>query len=513
MTLTEAWKGMKAKTGIRILIPAICFLCMITVIGLILRNKGFITTVYHRKDDPSYTVNAADAAEMGTVSISDMLQEAETQHLSEQSAIETNGDEETEEDAYATPHKESADPLTDAPVKLSDIYAASAADVRLKSYYPLAKSYAWEIYDMQKKDWEMLTCKNMTDELYRDVSYIEISASQNTNDAVMVRCTTELDNGEKIVDAASVYTVSDIIKIAADEYATDCGKWLTSREIPVKVTYRDGSTETIAGLEGLVFVEKIESSELSYTDTGNIVETVTTVNTECDYSYIGTERKEMSLRYRNGDKVCDTAMVVTGKDNLEPEITTVSLSDFAVNNSDEPVKVTVSIQAEDNDTPYPYLQYAFIPADRKLTEEDWVSKNTFEKDITQNGTWIAYCKDQSGNISALEKDIIAVDQKAPELTVRLLNDDWCKSNKIIAEAKDQLSVTYLFSCAETGEESGWTDRNEFEVAKNGTWKVQAKDAAGNISSKDVVISNIDTQMPVIRGITEIEGEDNHDVTQ
>lgn len=353
----------------------------------------------------------------------------------------------------------------------------------------------------------------MTDELYRDVSYIEISASQNTNDAVMVRCTTELDNGEKIVDAASVYTVSDIIKIAADEYATDCGKWLTSREIPVKVTYRDGSTETIAGLEGLVFVEKIESSELSYTDTGNIVETVTTVNTECDYSYIGTERKEMSLRYRNGDKVCDTAMVVTGKDNLEPEITTVSLSDFAVNNSDEPVKVTVSIQAEDNDTPYPYLQYAFIPADRKLTEEDWVSKNTFEKDITQNGTWIAYCKDQSGNISALEKDIIAVDQKAPELTVRLLNDDWCKSNKIIAEAKDQLSVTYLFSCAETGEESGWTDRNEFEVAKNGTWKVQAKDAAGNISSKDVVISNIDTQMPVIRGITEIEGEDDHDVTQ
>lgn len=510
MTLTEAWKGKKTKAGIRILIPAICLLCIMTVIGLILRSRESILSVF--QDDP-YTVNAADETEIETVSISGMLQEAEMQHLSEQSTIETGEDPETEEDAYATPHKEPSGPLTDAPVKLSDVYAAPAADIRLKNYYPLAKSYVWEIYDMQKKGWETLTSKNMTDELYRDVSYVEIAALQNTNDTVMVRCTAELENGQKIADAASVYTVSDIIKIAADEYVTDCGKWLTSREIPVKVTYKDGSTETITGLEGLVFVEKIESSELSCTDTGNVVETVTTVNTECEYSYIGTEKKEMLLRYRNGDKVCDTAMVVTGKDNLEPEITTVSLSDFTVNNSDEPVSVTVSIQAEDNDTPYPYLQYAFIPAGRELTEEDWVQKNTFERDITQNGTWIAYCKDQSGNISALEKDIIAVDQKAPELSVRLLNDDWCKSNKIIAEAKDQLSVTYLFSCAETGEESGWIDRNEFEVAKNGTWKVQAKDAAGNISSKDVVISNIDTQMPVIRGITEKEGEDDHDVKQ
>lgn len=513
MTLTEVWKGKKTKAGIRILILVICLLCILIVIGLIMRSRDSILAVFHRKDDP-YTVNAASETEMETVSILDMLQEAEAQQLSEQSMIETSEDEETAQDPYATSHKESVEPLTNAPVKLSDIYAAPAVNVRLKSYHPLAKSYTWEIYDMQKKDWETLIGKNMTDELYRDVSYVEIATSQNKNDTVMVRCTAELETGEQIADVASVYTVSDISKIAIDgEYVTDCGKWMTSREIPVKVTYEDGGTETITGLEGLVFVEKIESSDISYTDTGNVVETVTTVNTECEYSYIGKEQKELLLRYRNGDKVCDAAMAVAGKDNLAPEITTVNLSDFAVNNSDEPVKVTVSIQAEDNDTPYPYLQYAFIPAGRKLTEKDWVSKNIFERDITQNGTWIAYCRDQSGNISTLEKDIIAVDQKAPELTVRLLNDDWCKSNKIIAEAKDQLSVTYLFSCAETGEESGWIDRNEFEVTKNGTWKVQAKDAAGNISSKDVVISNIDTQMPVIRGITEKEGEDDYDVKQ
>lgn len=513
MTLTEVWKGKKTKAGIRILILVICLLCILIVIGLIMRSRESILAIFHRKDDP-YTVNAASETEMETVSISDMLQEAETHQLSEQSTIETSEDEETAEDSYATSHKESVEPLTDAPVKLSDVYAAPAVNVRLKSYYPLAKSYTWEIYDMQKKDWQMLTCKNMTDELYRNVSYVEIVSSQDKNDTVMVRCTAELETGEQIADVASVYTVPDISKISFDdEYVTDCGKWLTSREIPVKITYEDGNTETITGLDGLAFVEKMESSELSYTDTGNVVETVTTVNTECEYSYIGTEQKELLLRYRNGDKVCDTAMVVTGKDNLAPEITAVNLSDFTVNNSDEPVKVTVSIQAEDNDTPYPYLQYAFLPAGKKPTENDWLSKNTFEKDITQNGTWVAYCKDQSGNISTLEKEIIAVDQKAPELTVKLLNNDWCKSNKIIAEAKDQLSVTYLFSCAETGEESGWIDRNEFDVAKNGTWKVQAKDAAGNVSSKDVVVSNIDTQMPVIRGITEKEGEDYYDDKQ
>lgn len=498
MTLTEIWRG-KKKAGIRVLIMLICLLCILIIVGIVMRSRDSILAIFHRKDEP-YTVNAAAETEMETASISDMLQEAQ----------QSTEAEEAENESYATSHKESAEPLTDAPVKLTDVYAASAATVRLKSYYPLAKSYAWEIYDMQKKDWETLTAGDMTDELYRDVSYVEITAPEN-NDTVMVRCTAQLQNGEDIIDVASVYSIPGISKISVDSdddgYVTECGKWLNIREIPVNVTYDDGSTETITGLDGLAFVEKIESSELSYTDTGNVVETVTTVNTECEYSYIGTEQKELLLRYRDDDKVCDTAMLVTGQDNFGPEITTVNLSDFTVKNSDEPVNITVTIQAEDNDTPYPYLQYTFLPAGVEPTENDWLSKNTFEEDITQNGTWVAYCRDQSGNISTLEKDIIAVDEKAPELTVKLLNDDWCKSNKIIAEAKDQLSVTYLFSCAETGEESGWIDRNEYDVANNGTWKVQAKDAAGNISSKDIVVSNIDTQMPVIRGITEKEGED------
>ena len=69
---------------------------------------------------------------------------------------------------------------------------------------------------------------------------------------------------------------------------------------------------------------------------------------------------------------------------------------------------------------------------------------SFEKEITKNGIWIAYCRDQSGNVAKQEKEIIAVDQKAPEIKVRLENNDWCQSNKIIVDAKDELSVLFSF---------------------------------------------------------------------
>ena len=254
-----------------------------------------------------------------------------------------------------------------------------------------------------------------------------------------------------------------------------------------------------------MFVDSFESSETAYSDTGNIIETITTVNTECEYSYVDAGEKQFVIRYRDKAYAYDANLTVISTDKEAPVISAVSISDFEISNIDKPVSVEVSITAEDNDTPYPELMYAFLPQETELDEEiDWTANPKFEKNIDKNGIWIAYCKDKSGNIAAFEKKIIAVDQKAPELALTLENADWCQSNKIIAAAKDELSITYLFTCPETGEDSGWTDRNEYDVSKNGTWEVQAKDAAGNIAVKEITVSNIDTQMPVIKGITEGE---------
>lgn len=497
---------MKMRRNRRKLWALIIFPCCVLLILAVLLSRELhvsVSEILHKEAEPSGT-GAASAA---SADISGMLSEVEAYAAETKAETETDsGTEEASDGFYATSHK-IQEPLTENSIELADVYAMSGAEVKLKCYYPEAVSYSWEKYDMQDNEWEALDNENVTDELYREISTVTVTVPDSQSDAVMVRCTVKPESGEDITDTASVYPISGITGISvSDAYVTGCSEWLPSMEVPVQVDFEDGTTEKIIGLNGLVFVDRLESSEITYSDTGNIIETVTTVNTECEYSYVEAGEKELVLRYRDNDRIFDTAFIVTGKDMEAPVISNVSLSDFAISNVDEPVTVEVSITAEDNETPYPKLVYAFLPQGTEPQEADWTTKGSFEKDIGKNGIWIAYCKDQSGNIATYEKKIIAVDQKAPNLKLALANTQWCQSNKILADADDELAVTYLFTCPETGEDSGWTDRNEYEVSRNGTWQVQAKDAAGNVAVKDIKVSNIDTQMPVIKQITETGGE-------
>jgi len=63
-------------------------------------------------------------------------------------------------------------------------------------------------------------------------------------------------------------------------------------------------------------------------------------------------------------------------------------------------------------------------------------------------------------------------------------------------------VEYRYLCEKTGEDSGWIREASRRVGKNGEWKIQVRDAAGNLAEQTIVVDNIDTQAPVIRSITE-----------
>ena len=168
--------------------------------------------------------------------------------------------------------------------------------------------------------------------------------------------------------------------------------------------------------------------------------------------------------------------------------------------------------AEDNVTAYPNLQYAFFPEGDEVPDEAWSDQSVITTDITQNGKWIAYCRDESGNTAQEEKEIVAVDNKAPVVTLSLENEAWCTENKILVDAKDGLSVEYCYSCPQTGEDSGWCTKDEFAVSKNGTWIVKVRDAVGNMTEEEITIDNIDNQAPVIRGITEKKGIEEEKIT-
>lgn len=433
---------------------------------------------------------------------------------SHKDAPEEDMEESNREEPYATSHKEETEetlPLTSESVKLADIYAEKDSFPVFKTYYPDAEQYTWEIYDLMGNRWKEASADNVIteyDELHRKVSVLQVFPEDYNDREIMVRCTAGFADKDSITDIATLHVLEkDIIDLSIEDFKTNSG-YVSARTIPVTVKYKDGNQDVLTGLNGLCFLEKKESSELSTTVSGNTVETITTVITACDYFYLGAGESDIVMRYQvnENDRAIDIPVRLAGEDLEAPVITELDISDFTISNIDIPVTVTITILAEDNITPCPKLLYAFLPEGQEAEEEDWHSTASFEADITQNGKWIAYCKDQSGNIAAEEKNMIVVDNKAPVVSLALESESWCKANKILVNAKDGLTIEYCYICIETGEDSGWITRNEYEVKQNSTWKVRVRDAAGNITEQDIIVNNIDSQMPVIRNITEKEIE-------
>ena len=61
-------------------------------------------------------------------------------------------------------------------------------------------------------------------------------------------------------------------------------------------------------------------------------------------------------------------------------------------------------------------------------------------------------------------------------------------------------------CDELGIDSGWLEENEYRVEDNGAWKVKVRDAAGNETSAEIKVTNIDRQPPIIFSITVKEND-------
>lgn len=487
------------------------FLCF-----LFLRsNPSFLMkgSFFGKQEEQGETVKAQEAelADRSTGENSDGDQE---------NGEEIQPDEHTakEPEEYATSHKddegkdEDPEPLTESPVTLSDLYTEQGSVAALKCYYPDAMDYTWEVRDMESGQWIPVPEEDValgTDELFRQVSTYLVEAD-GKNKEFDVRCKTRRKGGELTVDTATVHLLDKIESVSVEEYTARAGEYVSARDIPVKICFQDGSQDTVAGLNGLFFVEKEETSESPDKPDAfaadNLTEVITTIITVKDYCYLDREKTAL-LRYQVDGEPVDLPIRMTGKDETAPQITKLTVSDFEISTIDQPVPVKISITAEDDVTRYSDLEYAFLPEGEEPEEKDWLAEAVFQVDITRNGTWIAYCKDESGNIAAKEQELVVVDNKPPVIRLSLENNDWCTENKIIVEAKDAQPVEYCFICMETGQDSGWIKRNEYVVKENGTWNVKVKDAVGNETEQEITVDKIDKQAPVIRAIREkTEGE-------
>lgn len=458
------------------------------------------TLVQNREED---TASESDLAL--TMLLSESSKRNEQVSVSENAVHEISQDSlPQEQETQAKKSKETMEP-----VHLNDTYATKNTKAAFFRYEPDAYKYEWEIYDIREKDWKSVeAAKGYCDELNRNVSKIVVDATEDT----MIRCVTYYSAEEKEPQEEKAYLnllEKEIKEIAADDIVTDKDNYLSSSQIPIQVTYLDGTKEEVTGLNNLYFLQTQEETNYSETESGNRIETTTITKTETVYLKT-EERQTVTIRYHTNNHAADTIeteMVIEGRDLTAPVIEDISISPFEISDKDQPVTIQVNIMASDNDTPYPYLEYAFLLSGITPKEEDWSKKADFEMEIQKNGTYVAYVRDQAGNISTGEKEIITVDVKPPQITkITLLEENWCQENKIIVDAADASTLTYCFQCKGSGASSGWIAQESYSVKQNGWWSIKVKDAAGNVSEGEIQVQNIDTEAPTIHGIKIKDGD-------
>lgn len=459
---------------------------------LILTGLSFLSGCSKDKELVDVEEDTVQAAEILSESENNISVESRELSNSEDSSADLPGSKQPEQDAV----DEIQDPISDFITQLSDVYAEKDSFVVFKCYYPEATKYAWEVYEEGR--WSTVAENEIipkVDELYRKTSTYMTSADKEKR----IRCRISLVNEMSILEEAGLYILpQEISSVSADTYIAMAGQYVDSLDIPVMVTFSDGSKEVITGLNGLCFWNTKEKSiEQSTTESGGIQETVTMVSMASEYTYAAAGENEGRMRYQDQE----ISIMIKGEDRTAPEIQDLTVSEFQVSDgSSKSEPITVTFQAEDDISLRSTLEYAFLPAGAEPQETDWSSKASFDVDITRNGTWVAYCRDESGNIASKEKEMIVIDSEPPVVKLHLENESWCQENKIIVEAEDDSAVQYCYNCISQGVDSGWISESIYMVKENGTWKVQVKDEAGNLTEEEISISNIDTEPPIVRGI-------------
>lgn len=402
----------------------------------------------------------------------------------------------------APERNESTNPDTEEAVILSDVYTEKGKEAVFRCFHKEAASYTWEIYDLAEKDWKPAPEEAVSmgaDELGREISWLKASGSEE----MTVRCTLDYPKKKPETQTASLYLLKNSIeKITADDYRADPGAYVCIGDIPVTVTYKDQTEETLTGLNGLFFLTKEEKTDHKTGTAGNRVETTVTTISERSYIRTDPEEKEVQLQYNgSGDRQMETVFTIKGEDSQPPVISSVEIAPFTISNTDIPVTLTVAIDAEDNKTPNQRIDYAFVLDGTPPEEIRWMRKNSFDVEITRNGTYAACARDEAGNTAKEKIKVITVDMKPPELHASLeIPDGWCQKNEIRADARDASELQYSFRHADDAAIPEWSDSPSYTVERNGTYTVKAKDAAGNIAETEITVSNIDREAPIIKGI-------------
>lgn len=266
----------------------------------------------------------------------------------------------------------------------------------------------------------------------------------------------------------------------------------------------------------------IESYKVSCTSSGTAILNLSITKNVTNSSYILTAK---AVPTSNGFAAVTGYKWDTGETTATKTVTENALYTCIISYTDRGVArtATITCSAMDYDTQAPSItgmtanitqptnqdvKITITATDNRGTisystdKTNWQTSNIFT--ITQNGTYTFYVKDSSGNVSTGNTFTVSnIDKTPPVITVNSFPTEWTTDDITISFfATDNITGTdnIQYCVSEDGTltevDVAGTEQTA-TVTQNGTYYIYAKDAAGNVSVKPIVINCIDREAPVI----------------
>lgn len=231
-------------------------------------------------------------------------------------------------------------------------------------------------------------------------------------------------------------------------------------------------------------------------------------------SYINTAYFE-DITEQNG--VSGSGAVIISVEQLYPDIALKADADW----TSEDIVITAVVEEVGKGLPEYYLSWETDDEGNDI----WTDETNYT--VSQNGTYTCKIRDVEGNIEETSIEITNIDRLQPEGELTADITDWTREDVTLTITADDAEATeayaksglaeppylwgyrdengnVIWESKEVGEaeetpetEDNWTDETTHIASQNGTYLCRVRDKAGNESTYEYTVSNIDRTAPEV----------------
>ena len=175
-------------------------------------------------------------------------------------------------------------------------------------------------------------------------------------------------------------------------------------------------------------------------------------------------------------------------------------TDYGCGKTEDTIVATIMVHSSSISPAQNVILRATSSGELKDVSLSWQGENTSDElTVKKNGTYLLYASYEEGGVeyvTEIKVPVSNIDTIAPVISEITMSEENFTSENVILQVsvKDAAGLPDAYI---SWNGNGYGNDNQFEVEENGIYHVTVKDIAGNAATKEISVSNIDKNAPVI----------------